>query len=236
MCLVTSDSLLLADPTEKEMPSTAVDTSLIDKSNVSDPNESDVICDQSSGIIMKFDATSEIPFKGEVAKREAKIIVKDYEVHVLVAVSSDPDDTDANAISIDAAVSSDASHDTPAIADADSTAGAIDALPAPSLSSLYGTTGDKMEESTLVALKPLPAVLEPPLKFTDFANDASSCSSEEEISFTDTYLVFISSSDSPESIRYLFGEDLLYPSHEEDYTEDDDTGDETDESEDYYEV
>ena len=236
MCLVTSDSLLLSEPIEKEVPSTAVDMSLIGKSNVSDPNESDVIRDQSSGINTKFDATSEIPFEGEVAKREAKIIDKDYEVHVLVAASSDPDDTDANAISIDAAVSSDASHDTLVFADADSTAGAIDALPALSLSSLYGTTGDKMEESTLVALKLLPAVLEPPMKFIDFVNDASSCSSEEEISFTDTYLVSISSSDSLESIRYLFGEDLLYSSHEEDYTEDDDTGDETDESEDYYEV
>ena len=235
MCLVTCDSLFLAEPIEKEMPSTAVDTSLIGKSNVSDPNESDVIRDQSSGINTNFDATSEIPFEGDVAKREAKIIDKDYKVHVLVAVSSDPD-IDANAISIDAAVSSDASHDTLVIADADSTAGAIDALPALSLSSLYGTTGDKMEESTLVALKPLPAVLEPPLKFIDFVNDASSCSSEEEISFTDTYLVCISSGDSLESIRYLFGEDLLYSSHEEDYTEDDDTGGETDESEDYYEV
>ena len=67
-----------------------------------------------------------------------------------------------------------------------------------------------MEESTLVALKPLPAVLEPPLKFIDFVNDASSCSSEEEISFTDTYLVCISSGDSLEPIWYLFGEDLLY--------------------------
>ena len=112
-------------------------------------------------------------------------------------------------------MSSDASHDTLVIADADSTAGAIDALPALSLSLLYGTTGEKMEESTLVALKPLPAVLEPPLKFIDFVNDASSCSSEEEISFTDTYLVCISSGDSLESIRYLFGEDLLYSSHEE---------------------
>ena len=90
-------------------------------------------------------------------------------MHVLVAVSSDPDDIDTNAISIDAAVSSDASHDTLVIADADSTAGAIDALPALTLSSLYGTTGDKMEESTLVALKPLPAVLEPPLIFTDLS-------------------------------------------------------------------